>query len=229
MTVAIRSMEVAREHRQVVQGQTVTIYAKIANVSLTSVLYNPVYTPLITVYAPDGTILVNDVNMINVSVGVWSYTYQTTVDSTLGLYRVSVKAIDIGQVAITEKRQVFKVVATTTLATFTYFAIQDQDAVVWYWYVTNDNVLDIIAGIPSFLGKQATLIVQGTVPSWLEVDNPTPALRYIYPDVTGEPTLSASQPSVGSGRVGSPTVVAISGSSYVISLNVSDEIILTLV
>lgn len=229
MTIAIRSMEVAREHRRVAQGQSITVYTTIADVGLTSVLMNPVYTPLITVYGPDGAILVSDDDMVNVSVGVWSYTYQTTAASTLGLYTVSVKAIDIAQVAITEKRQVFKVVSATTLATFTYFAIKDQSGVVWYWYITNDVVLDSVAVVPSFLGKQAAIIAQDTIPSWLEVDNPTPELRYVYPDVTGEPTVSASQPSVGSGRVDSPTVIAITGGLYIIALNVSDEIILTLI
>lgn len=229
MTLAIRSIAVPRQHRQIAQGQSVDIYAYISDVGLTDILVNPMDTPLITLYAPDGTVLVSDADMVNNGVGVWHYVYQTTMASALGIYTATIKAIDDSDVAVTDKRMVFKVRYATALASFTYFAIQDQTGVVWYWYVNNSNELTVSATVPSILGKQAVLIVQGTVPRWLEVNNPTPALRYIYPDVTGDALVSATQPPVGTGRVGSPTVVADSGGSYVLSLNVSDEVILNLV
>lgn len=227
--IAIRDITIPRQGRQIAQGQTVDIIASIVSTQLVASLYDPLYTPLITLYNPSGTALVTDADMTKLSTGLYLYRYQTGMASPLGIYTVSVKAIDTGQVAITEQRSVFKVVVATTLPTFTYFAIKDQDAAVWYWYITNSGELDSIVAIPSFLGKQATLIVQGTVPSWLEINNPTPELRYVYPDLAGSPTISASQPSVGTGRVGSPTVAAINGTSYVLALNVSDEIILNTV
>jgi len=225
----IRSIEVDRGSRHISQGQTVDIRVYITDGDVTQSLFDPVNIPMITITNPSGTVVVSDAVMTRLSLGYYTYSYQTTISNALGVYTARVTAVSGSEVAITDNRAAFKLSVATTLASFTYFAIQDQTGVVWYWYITNDNVLNWLPAAPVVPGKQAIIIPQATTPHWLEVNNPTPALRYIYPAVTGEATVTASQPSVGAGRVGSPTITAVSGSVYVISLNISDEVILNLV
>lgn len=229
MTVAIRKLTVPRQMQSIPQGQTVVIITEIADVDITSILLDPINIPVISIYNPVGTIIITDAVMTYLSKGVYKYEYQTTTSDALGLYTVNITAVHINEVARVERVFVFKIIKTTTLTTFTYFTIKDQNGVVWYWYIASDNTLTFSATLPSSLGKQAIAIVIATVPSWLEINNPTPALRYVYPSITGEATVSATQPAVGSGNVGSPTVIGIAGGSFKIALNVSDTVILSTV
>lgn len=224
--IAIRKMQVSRQHRHIAQGTTVDILVYVSMVGVTDVLYDPMYVPVITIYDPSGTVLVTDAAMTQLSTGLYRYRYPTTTELSLGLYTAVVKAIDDTEIAITEKRQVFKLAVVTTLATFTYLVIKDQDNALWYWYIASDNTLAVSSAIPAIAGKQALAISLPVVPSWLEINNPTPALRYVYPELTGDATVTAVQPAVGSGNVESPTLVGVGTGSFKIALNVSDEVIL---
>lgn len=229
MTAAIRELRVPRQHRLVHQGHTVAIIATIADVALTSQLLSSASIPLISIYNPAGTALVSDAPMTFISTGQYIYNFQTTIAMPLGLYTASVIAVNGEEVALLQKIAVFKIVKASALITFSYLLIQDQTGVLWYWYVAADNTLNSVPAVPVIPGKQPSLIVLATVPHWLQINNPTPAVRYVYPEVTGEVTVTATQPAVGAGVVGSPTFVGVSGSSFVIALNVSDEVILNLV
>ena len=234
MTVAIRKVSIPRENRLVSQGQTVNIIAAIADVEQVSVLIDPVYVPLISLFDPSDVQLVSDAVMTKLSIGIYSYNYQATNLSNIGIYTANITALHVNSLqqnesARVEKVSVFKVIKTTTFTSFNYFAVKDQVGAVWYWYVAGDNTLTSSATIPSLLGKQAVVVDLGVVPSWLQMNNPSGSLRYIYPLTTGEVTVTATQPAVGSGNVGSPTVKGISGSSFVLALNVSDEVILNTV
>ena len=213
----------------IAQGQTVTIIAEIVDVDVTATLLDPVNVPVISVYNPAGTALVTDAVMTKLSLGVYKYEYQTTSANAAGIYTVSVTVVHIDEVARLERVVAFKIVRSSTLATFNYVAVKDQNGVVWYWYIASDNTLAVSATVPSSLGKQAAAIVIAITPSWLEINNPTPALRYVYPALTGDATVSSTQPTVGSGNVGSPTFIGIAGGSFKIALNVSDEVILATV
>ena len=226
MTLAIRKLLIPREHRFIAQGQSVNIVVEIADVELTSVLVNPTSVPVISVYDPSGTALVTEATMTNVGTGKYSYTLQTTTSNPVGDYTATVMAVTGTQVARLERKHVFSIKKATTLITFSYLIIKDQDGVLWYWYVANDNTLAVSSVIPVITGKQALAISLSVVPSWLEINNPTPALRYVYPELTGDATVSAVQPSIGSGNVGSPTFVSAGTGSFKIALNVSDEVIL---
>ncbi len=226
MTIAIRKLSVPQHLQVIAQGQTVVIFAEIVDDGIVSTLLDPINIPLISIFNPSGTALVTDTAMSYVSLGVYKYEFQTSSLNALGLYTVNVTAVHQSAVARVEGVVAFKIIKTSTLSTFTYFKIKDQNNVVWYWYIASDNTLASSPTIPASLGKQAVEVTIAVTPSWLEINNPTPALRYVYPDLTGVATVSAVQPAVGSGSVGSPTVIGIAGGSFKIALNVSDEVIL---
>ena len=229
MTLAIRKLIVPREHRLIAQGQSVQIVVEITDVQLTSVLVNLTSAPVISVYDPSGTALVTEAVMSNIITGKYGYSLQTTAANPVGDYTATVMAFTGTQVARLERKHLFSVKKTTTLITFSYLIIKDQDAVLWYWYVANDNTLAVSSAVPVITGKQALAVVLAVTPSWLEINNPTPTLRYVYPALTGEATVSASQPANGSGNVDSPTLVSAGTGSFKIALNVSDEVILATV
>lgn len=226
MTVAIRKLTVPRQMQLIAQGQTVVIVAEIVDTDVTAVLLDPVNIPVISIYNSVGTAVVTDAVMTKLSTGVYKYEFQTTMSSVVGVYTVNITAVHIDEVARVERVVAFKIVRSSTLATFNYLAIKDQNAVVWYWYIASDNTLAVSSTIPTSLGKQAAAIIIAVTPSWLEINNPTPALRYVYPTLTGDPLAQAAQPAVGTGNVGSPTIVGIAGGSFKIAVNLSDSVIL---
>jgi hypothetical protein len=234
MTIAIRSLTVPREHRLISQGQTVVILATIANVGLSSVLLNPSYVPLISIFDPDNAVLVNEQPMTFLDTGVYLYNFETTQAHEIGVYTATVTTINLNllnepESARLDKVVVFKIIKSSDFTAFTYFAIKDQDNVVWYWYVAADNTLASSATVPSSVGKLAVPVVLSVVPSWLQITDPSATIMYVYPSLAGEPSVTATQPVVGSGNVGSPTLIGISGGSFVIALNIVDEIILNTV
>lgn len=234
MTIAIRNLTVPREHRLISQGQTVAILATIANVGLQSVLLSSAYVPLISIFSPTDVTLVDEQPMTALSTGLYLYNFETTQAHALGVYTATVTAINLNldgepEAARLDKVVVFKIIKASDFTSFTYFAIKDQSNVVWYWYIAGDNTLTSSSGVPSSIGKLAVPLVFATVPSWLQINNPAAAIRYVYPSVAGEPTVTDTQPPVGSGNVGSPTLLAVNGGSFVIALNIIDEIILNTV
>lgn len=234
MTIAIRSLTVPREHRLISQGQTVVILATIANVGLQSSLLDPVYVPLISIFDPDDVTLINAQPMTQLSTGVYLYNFETTQAHDLGIYTATVTAVNLNldnepEAARLDKVVVFKIIRASDFTTFTYLGIKDQSNIVWYWYVAADNTLASSATIPVSIGQLAVPLSLVTVPSWLQISNPTPETRYVYPSLAGEPTVTDTQPPVGSGNIGSPTFIGMSGGSFTIALNVIDEIILNTV
>lgn len=234
MTIAIRTLTVPREHRVISQGQTVAILATIADVGLQSVLLTPAYVPLISIFDPDDITLIDEAVMTFLSTGIYVYNFETTQAHDLGLYTATVTAVNLSPLNVPEaarldKVVVFKIIKESDFAAFSYLGIKDQNNVVWYWYIAGDNTLASSSTVPVSIGKLAVPLTLVTVPSWLQISNPTPATRYVYPSLAGEPTVTATQPVVGSGNVGSPTFVGLSGGSFTIALNISDEIILNTV
>lgn len=226
MTVAISQLAVPRYHRQIPQGQSVFIIAEVRDVALVSTLLDPTSVPVVSIFDPDEVALVTDVPMVQISTGKYGYVFQTTTDHDAGVYTATVTVVNGAEVARVEKVVVFKIIRTTTLVSFTYLAIQDEDNVVWYWFVGSDNTLWTSLTVPIVVGKQAVPWPLAIVPHWLEIDNAAAELRYVYPSVAGEPTVNAVQPAVGTGMVGSPMLAGVAGGIFTISLNISDEIIL---
>ena len=230
MTIAIRKVILPREHQKVAGGQTIQAEIEVVAGDIAPILTDPTEVPVFSLFDPVGSSLLTDVTMTKVSTGRYKRLYQTLANSTIGLYTASFTVTHFTESARLEKVGLFLISRTSTLATFSYLAIKDQNGVVWYWYIALDNTLSAPnPAIPSALGKQAISVTPAVVPSWLEINNPTPSLRYVFPALTGEATVSATQPSVGSGNVGSPTFVGLSNGSFKIALNVSDTIILATV
>lgn len=229
MTIAIRHLNMPRQHRYIAQGQSVNIIVEVIDAGVQSTLLDPMHIPTLSLFDPNDTQLLNDVEMSYMSKGLYRYTYRTTMSNILGVYTVNVTALNTDDAARLERVSVFKIYRATTLATFTYLIIKDQTGVLWYWFVNTAGELNSVPAIPSSFAKQVSAIPLTPIPSWLQINNPTPAIRYVYPSIAGEVTVTATQPSIGTGNVGSPTFVSVNGISYVISLNISDEVILNTV
>lgn len=224
MSITIRKLAVPRHQRLIAQGQSVTIIAEIADVTVTSVLTDPTNVPLVSVFNPSGSALVTDVPMTRLSLGLYTYVMPTTTLNPVGVYTVNVTVVHFTSVARVERVIYFVIKRTTTLATFSYLVIQDQTGVLWYWYIAVDNTLNSLPAVPLVAGKQALAIAMVLVPNWLRVNNAAAAVRYIYPAVDGTPTVTATQPVVGSGNIGSPTFASVNGGNIQLGLNVSDEV-----
>ena len=225
MSIIIRKLIVPRHQRLIPQGQSVTIMAEVADAGLTSVLADPTNVPLLSVFNPSGVALVTDTSMTRVSLGLFSYIFPTTASNPIGVYTINVTVVHNTSVARLERVTAFVVKKTTTLATFTYLVIADQTDVLWYWFIAADNTLNSLPAIPVVLDKQSLSIPLLTVPRWLQINNASAAIRYVYPAIDGTVTVSATQPSVGSGNLGSPTFASVNGGNIQLGLNVSDEVI----
>lgn len=228
MTVAVRHLAVPREHRLITQGQVVNLLADIADVGLVSALLDPTNTPTLSLFDPVDTLLIANADMFRLSKGQYNYEYQTTTANPLGVYTVDIIVRHLTTVARLERVAVFKIIkaispASIAAETFTYFAIKDQNSNIWYWYVAADNTLNFSPTIPVVTGRTAQAILIDPIPYWLEIQNATPATRYVYPVLSGEVTVSATQPALGTGSVGSPLLMGVSGGNYAITVNVLDE------
>ena len=229
MTIAIQKLAVPRSHRSISQNQSVVIIAYIVDANLTQILTDPDNVPIITIFNPSDTALVTDQVMTKISTGIYKYVYNTTNSDGVGIYTSTIKVIHAGELAIIEKISVFKVKRTTTLTTVTYLAIQDQNGVVWYWYVNAANELTVSATVPSIVGKQFSAISLAVTPYWLEINNAGGSLRYVRPDTLGDPEAVSTEPPTGSGHVGSPTLTSVNGDDFQIAVNISDEVTLNTV
>ena len=225
MSITIRKLIVPRHQRIIAQGQSVTLIAEIADVTVTSILTDPANVPLVSIFNPSGTALVTDTSMSRLSLGLFSYTFPTAALHPVGAYTISVTVVHDTSVARLERVTAFVIKKTTTLAAFTYLIMQDQTGVLWYWFIAVDNTLNSLPAIPVVLGKQALSIPLLTVPRWLQINNASAAIRYVYPAIDGTVTVSDTQPAVGSGNLGSPTFAAVNGGNIQLGLNVSDEVI----
>lgn len=226
MTIAIRKFIIPRPNRFITQGQTVNIIVQVENADIASELYPTSVIPLLTVNDPLGIALVTEVEMVALQTGIYGYALQTTTANPLGIYIGTVTIIDGDEVARIENISLFKIITVSTLVTFTYLLIQDQSGALWYWYVAADNTLAFSPVVPSITNRQSLAIALSVIPHWLVINNPTPAVRYVYPSLTGEAAVTATQPSVGTGTIGSPVFTGVINTDFMINLNISDEIIL---
>jgi hypothetical protein len=228
MTIAIRQLTVPRHNRLIFNGQVVNIIATIADVGLTSTLLTAGVAPTISLYGPDDSLLVDNADMEQISTGVYSYPYQTTYLNGLGVYTASVQARYQSYAARLNRIAVFKIIgigAIQVIDTFSYFAIKDQESTTWYWYINEDNTLNFSLSIPERVGKVAVDLDIEPIPYWLEIENPDPTQRYVYPHVSGEFLVSVVEPSVGTGYVGSPVFKGLSPGNFVITLSAADEVL----
>src|SRR5947207_5477959 len=115
MTVAIRQLRVPREHRLITQGQSVEIIVDVADVGLTSILLDSSSVPVISLYDPNGNSLASDAAMLQLSKGIYSYTYQTSALNALGIYTATLTVVDSSGVARVDNVAVFKIIKTSTL------------------------------------------------------------------------------------------------------------------
>ena len=225
MSITIRKLIVPRHQRLISQGQSVTLIAEIADVAVTSILTDPTNVPLVSIFNPSGTAIITDTSMSRLSLGLFSYIFSTTALHPVGVYTISVTVVHSAFAARLERVTAFVIKKTTTLAVFTYLVIADQTGVLWYWYIAADNTLNSLPSIPVVLGKQSAAISLTPVPRWLQINNASAAIRYVYPAVDGTATVSSTQPPVGSGNLGSPTFASVNGGNIQLSLNASDEVI----
>lgn len=226
MTVAIQKILVPREHRKVYPAQVVSVQVQIVNITNNTVPYDPSEAPSVTVYNPSGTQIASS-TMSKIDTGLYAYEVVLTDTSPVGIYTAQFVVVDNGDVAVRGNTAVFEVFSSITLPTYTYIAIQDQNSVVWYWYLDITPSIQPSSSVPSVKGFNPVEVTLTPTPHWLEIDNPSGTTRYIHPDLSGDAVVATSQPATGTGKVDSPTLKSTNGNNYIIALNVSDSIILT--
>ena len=113
-----------------------------------------------------------------------------------------------------------------TLTSFDYFAIKDQNNVVWYWWVNRAGEVDWSLTPPALSTRSPVDLGLSPIPSWLQVLNPAGQTRYIFPQITtGEPDVSTTQPANGTGYLGSPTVRGQGIGSYTFGVPLTREVL----
>jgi len=217
-----------RNNKIVSAGQTVLVGIEVKKNDFVTgrQLLDPTEVPTATIYNPSGTALVTDQVMTKQDTGVYAYSHLTVPGQTLGMHTGSFNVVHNDVSAILGRVGLFVLERTSTFATFSYLAIQDQSNVVWYWYLDVIPALTSVVAIPSDSLKLAVDVTPTVTPHWLQIDNTSAATRYVYPDVMGDALVVTSAPAVGTGKVGSPTFVALDGSSYTLGVNLSDEVII---
>ena len=86
-----------RGFKKIARGQAITIHAYIEDIMTTPGLrfpMDPTSLPTVTLYNPDGTLYLAESNMTKVSIGVYEYRLQTTVNDQVGLYSAKFKAVN---------------------------------------------------------------------------------------------------------------------------------------
>lgn len=229
MAIAIRKISVPRHHQRIAQGQTVTIFAEIIDAALTSTLLVPTVIPLIRIYDSLNIQHIQDAEMSNFSTGLYYYNFPTTNTHPTGPYTVTITAIYVDQAARIERVVAFVIITTSELAQFNYFGIKDQQGNIWYWYIHTDNTLNSIPTIPAFATKQAVDLSSAAIPYWLVLTNAAAQNRFIYPSLSGEPTVTDTQPLIGTGVIGSQTLKSAGSGSYTIVLTLSEDVTIAIV
>jgi hypothetical protein len=211
MTVAIRALTVPRMHRRVYQGQSVNIMATIEDAGVTTPLLDIPDPPTIHVFNPSDVKIVDSKVMTRIATAIFMQTVQTA-NQPLGVYTASVIAHYGADIAVVEKEVVFKIVRTvlsTELPVFNVLAIKDQSGAIWYWWIAADDTIDWDDQQPVIPGYQGVDISTVFIPFWLQGLNPDAVLRYLYPSLDGAPTVSATQPAVGTGLTTIPSFVGL--------------------
>ncbi len=224
MTIAIRQIIVPREHRYIAQGQAVRMSAQIIDQTDIGILLTPSEVPLISLYDPLSMRLINDVDMTFVSKGLYTYTYQTLSTSPLGVYTANFTALHASTYARIERISVFKITKGSLFSSFTYFGLQDQTGVVWYYHDLVSGSLQSSLTIPSYPLKTAVSL-STTVPSWVAILNLSGQQRYIYPLVDGTLAVTSTQPPIGFGYTSVVQMVSLNGLTFQWSLDLTENIV----
>ncbi len=227
----ITAVPMARESKAVSVGQTVTIGVEIKDSGTPGLLtlLDPTEIPTVTIFNPAGTAIVTDGVMSSISTGKYAYYHQTLPADAVGQYTATFNAINVNEAARLEKVGIFTVLSTGAFSTFTFFRIKDQTAQVFYWWVDLADTLDNSLTSPTHVSKLPVDADSSFVPEFIQVVATGGATRFVFPDITGAPTVASSAPGAGAGRVGSPTLIGISGNSWLIGVNAIDEVILNAV
>lgn len=223
MTLAVRQVQVPREHRRVPTGQAVRMTIQLVDHVTASPLVTAEESPMLSLFNPSGTLLLNDVSMDTVSPGVYSYTYQTTAASPVGLYTANFTALYGGYYARVERIHVFTVVVGSDFADLSYLLIKDQTGVIWYWWLLADGSIETQLVPPAYAIKE-NIALNSIIPYWLVIVSDTAATRYVYPDVAGDILVSDTAPAVGPGTSTTYTFVSYGGKSYLLKVDAADNL-----
>jgi hypothetical protein len=226
MSVAIRQIDVPRQHRHITQGQAVQLSIEILDTSSTPSLLDPTMTPVVSLFNPDDDAIFVEEPMTNISTGRYRKTYQTTHNDALGLYKATFHVEHQDEFARIDHITVFKITKTSTFPSYSYFVMEDQSGGDWYIYLDRNAELHIVPALPSNT-FQVAVLATATTYGWLEIDDESGTTMYAYPNVMGELIVVSEAPALGTGSVGSPTLTIITGDTYILSLDALHEITIT--
>lgn len=106
-------VSVEPEHGKVVGGQTIGITISIVNLTTTPghrFLFNPSGIPKISIYRPDGVMLLTNIDMVYYSVGVFTYHHNVSVGHPVGEYTADFSCVSGDKTMQTARHGVFHVI-----------------------------------------------------------------------------------------------------------------------
>jgi hypothetical protein len=155
----------------------------------------------------------------SVFVGYWTIQYYIPSTAVPGPYTCSITAFSGDATYIIGKFVCFTVSRGFTITCGTYFAIKDQSNHIWYWWINRDHTIDWSDIPPPNIEPPDPDLV----PSWLEISNTLPALRYVYPVLDGAPNVTFVQPLNGFGFIGSPAFTSLDRLQARVIVTTADE------
>jgi len=87
-----------------------------------------------------------------------------------------------------------------TLSTsYDYFALKDQDSVIWYLWIEIDQSMATDDSIPSDInGLDVNDLTPATIPYWLKIlADDTGVAMYLYPSTIGTIMIDTAAPAIG--------------------------------
>jgi len=228
---AITSVPMPRESKNISLGQTVAIGATIKDIGIPGIktLLNTTEVPTVSIFNPSGIAIVTDGVMSNISTGIYAFYHQTDTGDPLGQYTGTFNAVNLTEAARLEKVGIFTLISVGAFSSFSFFRIKDQTAQVFFWWIDLADTLANASAQPTHPSKLPVDVDTTFVPEFIQVVATGGATRFVFPDITGVPTVSSSAPGGGAGRIGSPTFTSISSNKFVIGVNAIDEVILNAV
>jgi hypothetical protein len=126
-----------------------------------------------------------------------------------------------GRVSITASR--------STVIGFEFLALQDQNHVVWYWWVNQAGELTRDTTAPVVAPFTTTVLFPNEAPQWLRLYDTAGAVWFLSPNTFGELTSYTTPPVGGSGRESGTGVVVrgVDQRSYRFGVNTLGEVLLS--
>jgi len=199
---AVVSVPMDRQSKKISAGQTVPIGIQIKDIGIfgVSTLLDPTEIPTISIINPLDIEVVTDAVMSFISKGRYTYYHITDTSNALGQYMATFNVVNLNEAARLERVGVFVIETAGSFSIFSFLRIKDQTGQIFFWWIDLADTLDNSLTSPTHPSKLPVDLDTAFVPEFLEIINAGGLTRFVFPDITGSPTVSSSAPGGGAGR-----------------------------